>query len=291
MSTLWHIQTRYLPLIKGRQTLMLALTGLAGYLSQQSPESSWGVFIGLTGSLLLTISGFTILNMLIDRDLDYRMERTRNRPLATRQVSVRAAAILALVLLIMGLGWSYTLSRLYFLLAIAGGTIDVVIYTLWLKRRTAWAILWGGIAGGIPILAGRVLARGEFDAAGLLLAMAIICWIPSHNITLGMMHSKDYLHAGIPTFANAYGTNAARSAVVLSSLLTTLMFGSAFLHLGFLPTSLSMLAIISLGWIGVIIHSLLKPSHLAFAKLYHISSLYMLLVMLITYLSTLLFRS
>lgn len=270
---------------------MLALTGLAGYLSQQSPESSWGLLIGLTGSLLLTISGFTILNMLIDRDVDDRMERTRNRPLVTRQVKVRNAAIMALVLLIMGLGWSYALSRLYFLLAIAGGTIDVVVYTLWLKRRTAWAILWGGIAGGIPILAGRVLARGDIDTAGLLLAMAVICWIPSHNITLGMLHSEDYLYAGIPTFANAYGINVARSAVVLSSLLTTLLFGSAFFHLGFSPTSLAMLAIISLGWIGVVIHSLLKPSHLAFAKLYHISSLYMLLVMLIISLSTLLFRS
>ncbi len=59
------------------------------------------------------------------------------------------------------------MDALYGLIIFAGLFFDVVIYSMWLKRRTAWGIIWGGISGGMPILAGRVLGYGGFDWVGI----------------------------------------------------------------------------------------------------------------------------
>ena len=210
-----QLKEHYWPLIKSRQTFLLALTGIAGYLCQRPVPMDWPRFAGVVGSLLITISGCTVLNMVFDRDIDQKMARTRQRPLAAMQVNVRKAAWLGSVLIILGLVWAMMLSELYFTLALAGVGLDVVVYTIWLKRRSAWSILWGGLSGGIPILASRALVISRIDATGLLLALAIVCWIPSHNLTLSMLYSEDYLNACIPTFLNVYGLAATRATVAL----------------------------------------------------------------------------
>jgi len=126
----------------------------------------------VAGSLLVTISGCTVLNMVFDRDIDRKMERTRHRPLAAGQTSVRAATILGGTLIALGLLWALVLSTLFFVLILAGAFLDVLVYTLWLKRYSPWSIVWGGFSGGMPIMAGRALVVGRIDAAGLLLALA-----------------------------------------------------------------------------------------------------------------------
>jgi UbiA prenyltransferase family len=82
----------YWPLIKGRQTFMLTLTGVAGYLCQRPFPLDWVRFVSMAGSLLITISGCTILNMVFDRDLDREMTRTRGRPSAAEQFDARRTA-------------------------------------------------------------------------------------------------------------------------------------------------------------------------------------------------------
>jgi protoheme IX farnesyltransferase len=197
VSSANQLKEHYWPLIKSRQTFLLALTGIAGYLSQRPVPMDWPRFAGLVGSLLITIGGCTVLNMVFDRDIDQKMARTRQRPLAAMQVNVQTAAWLGSVLIILGLAWALTLSVLYFALALAGVGLDVLVYTIWLKRRSAWSILWGGLSGGIPILASRALVISRIDATGLLMALAIVCWIPSHNLTLSMLYSEDYLNTSL----------------------------------------------------------------------------------------------
>ncbi len=115
------------------------------------------------GTLFLTISGSTIINMWFDRDIDAKMLRTCHRPLVTGQVKASESLFLGLALLVLGLGWSLSLSVVYTSIALLGIFFEIVIYTFWLKRRTAWSVLLGGLAGGMPILGGRVLAIGEVD--------------------------------------------------------------------------------------------------------------------------------
>jgi protoheme IX farnesyltransferase len=93
-SSATNLKDHYWPLIKSRQTFMLTLTGAAGYLCQLRSPLDWWIFSGLLGSLFITISGCTVLNMVFDRDLDRKMTRTSQRPLAARQANTGAAAFL-----------------------------------------------------------------------------------------------------------------------------------------------------------------------------------------------------
>src|SRR5690606_38276665 len=100
------------------------------------------------------------LNMVYDRDIDARMKRTAQRPLPSGQLSTGEALRFGVLLSTLGVGGALLLDPWYGVVVGAGLTFDVMVYTIWLKRRTPWSILWGGIAGGMPILAGRTLGAG-----------------------------------------------------------------------------------------------------------------------------------
>ncbi|MRS05863.1 protoheme IX farnesyltransferase, partial [bacterium] len=167
---------QYLPLIKTLQTGLLLATGIAGYLSAHT-RPSLITLVEVAGSLFLAISGSTILNMWYDQDIDTVMDRTHNRPLASGSVSRTEAFVLGLLFSVLGVGWSLLINPLYGLIVFAGLFIDVIVYTIWLKRTTCWSIVGGGISGGMPILAGRAMALGQIDLIGLLLAFAVLFWI------------------------------------------------------------------------------------------------------------------
>ena len=158
-------------------------------MSARCPVMHWYDFLGLAVSLFLAIAGSTILNMWYDRDIDAVMNRTHHRPLADGRVSPAEALRLGLVLSVLGVGLAVAMSPLYGLIVFAGLFFDVVIYTMWLKRRTCWSIVWGGISGGMPILAGRAFGIGHIDGIGILLSLAVLFWIPTHILTFSMRYS------------------------------------------------------------------------------------------------------
>jgi protoheme IX farnesyltransferase len=133
----------------------------------------------------------------------------------------------------------------------------------------------------MPILAGRALVMGRVDAVGLILAFAIVCWIPSHNLTLSMLYSEDYLKAGIPTFLNVYGPAAARAAVALSTLFTVLLMATAFGWLSASTAVIAALCISGLGLVGLAFHAWWGASERAVRALNKYSSIYMLVSMLL----------
>lgn len=268
-------------MIKSRQTFLLTLTGMAGYLSQRPAPVDWLRFAGMVGSMLLTIGGCTILNMVFDRDIDSKMARTQQRPLVTHQTDVRSASMLGGILIGLGLLCSWRLSLLYFSLALAGVGLDVLVYTVWLKRRMAWSIIWGGLSGGIPILAGGSLVAGRLGTAGILLALAIVCWIPSHNLTLDMLYPDDFVNAGIPTFLNVYGQAATFAAVAFSSLLTVVLMAAAFGRLSLSGVALAISIVSGIGLVGLAMYAWKCSAQKAVSVLYKYSSFYMLAAMLL----------
>jgi protoheme IX farnesyltransferase len=275
------LRVNYWPLIKSRQTLLLALTGVAGYLCQPLSSINMLSFSGLVGNLLVTISGCTVLNMLFDRDIDCKMYRTNRRPLASGQVNPQTAACLGASLVSIGLLWALLISRLYFAVILAGAVINVLVYTLWLKSRSAWSILCGGISGGMPILAGRVLATGRIDTLGVLMAMVIVCWIPSHNLTLNTLHIRDYLNAGVPTFISTYGVAATYIMVSFSSLRVALLIMFVCTQLGISGVILALLFAASLGLVCLGVFVWFNPSQKLVAVMYKYSSFYMLVSILL----------
>jgi len=278
---LHDLRFRYWPLLKSWQTALLVLTGLAGYLSAGAPAGGWGKLLGLAGSQFLAIGGGTALNMWFDRDLDARMARTCRRPLPAGQVSGDQALWFGVSLSTLGVGWAVALSPLYGALAVAGWLLEMGVYTLWLKRRTAWSVIWGGLSGSIPILAGRALATGVVDQTGLLLALAVWLWIPTHNLTLTLLHFDDYQQAAVPTFVSALGRGATRRLIAFSSGLAAVVMTATAVELGMPAARLWLLAGLSAGLLALALGGWGRPSARIVLVLYKYASVYMLSCMVL----------
>jgi len=271
----------YWTLTKSLQTGLLLVTGLTGYMSARCPVTTWQTLLAVAGSLFLAVGGSTVLNMVYDRDIDTIMRRTCQRPLPTGRVAVWEALWLGLVLVGVGVGWAFVLSPIYGLVVFAGVGFDVLIYTIWLKRRTPYAIIIGGLAGGMPILAGRTLATGMIDPIGLLLSLSVLLWIPTHIMTFSIKYADDYRRAGVPTFPSVYGVHVTRLIITLSSLGAALAVMIAAIGLGVAWGYLRLLIILSIGLLGLSILSLKRPSDRLNFGLFKYASLYMLSSMLL----------
>ncbi len=271
----------YWQMTKSLQTGLLLVTGLAGYMSARCPVLNWTTLLQLTGSLFLAISGSTVVNMWYDRDIDARMKRTCSRPLPRQQIHPREALLLGLSMSVLGLLWAYALSRGYAAVVFAGFFFDVVVYTFWLKRRSAWSIVWGGVSGGMPVLAGRVLGLGSIDWVGVALSLAVLFWIPTHIMTFSMRFFEDYRQAGVPTFPQTYGFRATRLAIAVSSVLASLSMGVAFIGVGMTWGYLRLMAVFSAGLLLLAGYSLKHPSERMNFGLFKYASLFMLGSMLL----------
>jgi heme O synthase-like polyprenyltransferase len=128
---------------------------------------------------------------------------------------------------------------------------------------------------------------GRVDTTGLLLAFAIICWIPSHNLTLGMLYSEDYINAGVPTFINVYGLATTRAFVALSSLSSAILMAAAFIRLDLSLPVYAILGVSSLGLVGLAVYVWTWSSQKAVGALYKYSSFYMLAAMVLLMLTAL----
>lgn len=280
-NNLLTAKKKYYPLVKSLQTGLLLITGLAGYMSARCPVFNMSTVLGLTGSLLLAISGSTVLNMWYDRDIDAKMPRTCNRPLCTGETTPKEALIFGVVLSFLGVGWAMIIDPFYGVIVFAGLFFDVFIYTIWLKRRTAWSIIWGGISGGMPVLAGRVLGVGQIDWVGIALALGVLFWIPTHILTFSIRYHEDYQKAKVPTFPSTYSFQTTRLIIAISSVLATLAFGIASYGVGLTWGFLRLLVVLSAGLFVLAIQSLRSPSERITFGLFKYASLYMLSAMLL----------
>lgn len=270
----------YWSLTKWLQSSLLLLTGLAGYLSARVPFRP-ADFAQMIPSLFLAICGSTILNMWWDRDIDSRMKRTRARPAPAGILPASEVLALGGVISILGVGWALRLSMAYGAVVLAGWFFDVVVYSLWLKRRTCWSIVWGGVAGAMPVLAGRVLATGSIDPIGVLLAASVLFWIPTHTLTFSLKFVDDYCIAGVPTFPSTYGDRVTRMMIALSSVLAGLTMSAAAVWIGTAEGILALIIVLSAVLLFLAATVVVNPSDRTNFRLYKYASLYMMLSMLL----------
>jgi protoheme IX farnesyltransferase len=219
--------------------------------------------------------------MWYDRDIDAKMKRTHKRPAAAGELSHREVFWVGTTVSILGVGWAIIIAPLYGLVVFAGWFFDVVVYTLWLKRRTAWSIVWGGISGAMPIFAGRVLATGHIDLVGILLALAILFWIPTHTLTFSIKFREDYNNAGIPTFPSTYGDTFTRATIAVSSALAALAIGWASVLIGISAGYLRLIAVLTAGLLLLAFATFRVGSERVNFGLFKYASVYMLSSMII----------
>ena len=211
----------YWELIKSKQTLLLLITGWAGYASTGHGHRLGDNVISV-GKSVSAISGSTVLNMYVDRDIDAKMPRTINRPLPAKVLLPREALAFGSLISVIGIVWAFTLSSLVGIVIAAGLFFHAGVYSMWLKRKTPFSVIPGGVSGGMPVLAGRVLGTGSIDMIGVLLALSVLLWIPIHILTFAMRYADDYKAAHVPTFPAVYGEGKTRLVLAGSTVLAGL---------------------------------------------------------------------
>ena len=159
--------------------------------------------LGLTAAAVLggalSAMGANAANMVLDRDIDRIMSRTRGRPLPTGRITPRAAALLAGVLQLAAAAvlilWVNALSAA---LTLAAAAFYILVYTLWLKRRSPSNIVIGGAAGAVPPLVGWAAVTGGLGWEPVLLFAIVFFWTPPHFWALAVRYREDYRAAGVP---------------------------------------------------------------------------------------------
>jgi protoheme IX farnesyltransferase len=182
---------------------------------------------------------------------------------------------------VVGVAWGLALNVLYGAVVLAGLLFDVLLYTMLLKRRTPWSIVWGGLAGAMPVLAGRVLAVGTIDWVGLALGLAVLFWIPTHILTFSLRHREDYANAGIPTFVSNYGIRATQRIIALSAILAAIAMGFSAIGIGLTWGYMRVLIVLSVMLLALAATAMIRPTARLNFGLFKYASLYMLGSMLI----------
>ncbi|UZJ59664.1 heme o synthase [Pseudomonas sp. KU26590] len=186
-----------------------------------------GLFLAAVIGTSLVVASGCVFNNCIDRDIDVKMERTKNRVLVQGLVSVKLALIYATVLGIVGVGLLYTKANaLAALFAVIGFVIYVGFYSLYLKRRSVHGTLVGSLSGAMPPVIGYVAVSNTFDLAALTLLVMFSLWQMPHSYAIAIFRFNDYRAASIPVLPVKRGIRVAKRHIliyILAFLLATLM--------------------------------------------------------------------
>jgi protoheme IX farnesyltransferase len=178
----------------------------------------------IAGSLSIGASG--TFNHVLERDVDRRMARTNDRPLATDLVPVPNAVAFGLLLTAVSVGLFWTINWLAAVLGLIAIVFYSVVYTLILKPNTVQNTVIGGAAGALPALIGWAAVTGEIGLGGVLLATLIFLWTPAHFYNLALAYKDDYARGGFPMMPVVRGETTTRRHIIWY-LGATLIAGAA----------------------------------------------------------------
>jgi protoheme IX farnesyltransferase len=227
-----------LGLFKLRIGVFIMLSALVGFAVTPGPRLSLAQVLVLALSVLLGSAAAGAFNQYAEADIDRLMTRTRNRPFATGALPRTPAWPLLMATMLAGsvaAAWS-ALNFMVALYVFLGAFFYGVVYTLWLKRRSAMNIVVGGLAGSFAVLAGAAAVDPGVGVHGWLLALALFLWTPPHFWSLAIAGQADYAAAGVPMLPVVVGAErAARivygSAVVLAlAALLPMLFGAGWVY-------------------------------------------------------------
>ena len=230
----------YVALTKPRIIELLLVTTVPTMIvAERGLPSAWLMACTVFGGTLAA-GGANAINMVVDRDIDRLMERTKGRPLVTGAMSARAALTFAVAIevLAFALLWG-TVNLLSAVLAVAACLFYVFVYTLWLKRTSSRNIVIGGAAGAVPTLIGWSAVTGTLDWAPVVLFGIIFYWTPPHFWALAIRYRDDYAAADVPMLPVVESMRRTSGRILVYTLLLwalTIVFspvaGMGHLYLG-----------------------------------------------------------
>jgi len=188
----------YLRLTKPRLMWLLCLVAAAAMALAAGPDLSVRVVALTMVGGVLSIGASGTFNHVLERDVDRRMNRTSDRPVAVDLVPVRNAVVFGVLLAVGSLAAFAALNLLAAILGLVAILFYSVIYTLVLKPNTVQNTVLGGAAGALPALIGWAAVTGEVGLPGVALAGVIFLWTPAHFYNLALAYKDDYARGGFP---------------------------------------------------------------------------------------------
>jgi protoheme IX farnesyltransferase len=220
----------------GFAIMLCALAGIA-VTAGPAPEAWRTALLAL--AVLASSAAAGAFNHYVERDLDARMARTRGRPFVTGRFAPAwywPAGIVLLLAAAVGLA-AYAANGRSALFIFLGAFVYGVVYTVWLKRRTWWNIVIGGLAGSFAVLAGAAAVDPELGAVPVTLALVLFLWTPPHFWSLAFGYRDDYAAAGVPMLPVVMGEARAARIILAHTLalvglsLLPFFFGLGWIYL------------------------------------------------------------
>jgi len=216
------IVREYVALTKPGILSLLLFTTLCGMMVAAAGTPPLDVTILTLIGGALAAGGANVLNCFIDRDIDGIMGRTSKRGTVTGVIQPRSALIFGLTttvasIVLLGVAVNWLAAGL----ALAGNLYYVLVYTLWLKRRTPQNIVIGGAAGAFPPLVGWAAVTGDLAVLPVLMFAIIYYWTPPHFWALALLKQGDYGRAAVPMLPNVVGEAETRRQVLLYTAILT----------------------------------------------------------------------
>ena len=245
----------YIALTKPKIIILLLITAIGGlFLAAEGFPDIWISLVVLIGGSL-GAGGANAINHYLDRDIDEKMGRTKERPIVLGQVNPTAALIFGVLLNILAFVVLWQGANLISgLLTILATLIYVFVYTLGLKRTTPQNIVIGGAAGAIPPMVGWAAITGNIlDPAPFLLFLIIFFWTPPHFWALALLIKDDYARAEIPMLPVVKGIKNTKIQIFIY---TWILLGLVGITIYYVPSLSFIFGIV--GITGTLIFSLMS---------------------------------
>jgi protoheme IX farnesyltransferase len=233
----------YLALTKPRVIELLLVTAIpAMLLAHRGSVNPLLILNTLIGGMLAA-GGANTLNCVADADIDKKMKRTAQRPLARAAVPTGHALVFGLLLSVASFVWLWwTTNLLSGLLAVGTIAFYVFVYTLLLKRRTSQNVVWGGAAGCMPVMIAWSAVTGTIGWPALVMFAIIFFWTPPHTWALAMRYKDDYKAAGIPMLPAVATERQVTKQILIYTWLTVAATLALALAAGWLYTAVAAVA-------------------------------------------------
>lgn len=269
----------FVALTKPRVMSLLLVSAVAGAFLGAGSTPTMEVLLAVLIGGALASGGAASLNMAYESELDQRMGRTKNRPVAEGRISPLTAVIFGIVLNIASfLILALMTNVLAAALAIVGTVLYFGLYTVILKRTTTQNIVLGGAAGAVPPLVGYAAAAGTVDLAAWYLFVIIFFWTPPHFWALAIMIKDDYAKADIPMLPVVRGVEHTSVQIMLYTVILsalTILFGAVSDALGW--TYMTGAALLCLAFFWYAYKLTKEPDRPAATRLYKYSLLFLAL--------------
>lgn len=271
-------------IVKAEITLLVLVVAVSGFLSAPGAIGKIFLIVPLLVSGALASMSASIFNNVYDMDIDRSMKRTSSRLRILNDSTRGTYVAIALGFLAVSVFVSaYFINFLTMLFIVAGFLSYTMLYTVFLKRRTTWNIVIGGIAGSFPALAGWAAIQNNVSLTSIFIALLVFVWTPTHFWSLASTNYDDYIQAKVPMLPAVIGKERGATWIAINTYIMVIY--------SYLPLFITEIHVGILYYAAVTVMNFIVLYYVmrmyreefsvgSFRKTFHFSNLYLLIILL-----------